>query len=141
MVVDAVFDAEHARRPRADDGHEGFFVEVAEEVGSDHFHVLLVQQCLHQLHLVALQNRLRFGLLPLVRGALHLSGKIVQDLAEEVGEFFFVFFEDGSQSHQNAKVLLTVQNCFPNVPLLLLEQVAVLFDCLNAALFADCCEG
>ena len=42
VVVDAVFDAEHARRPRADDGHEGFFVEVAEEVGSDNFHVLLV---------------------------------------------------------------------------------------------------
>lgn len=41
-MVDAVFDAEHARRPRADDGHEGFFVEVAEEIGSDDFHVLLV---------------------------------------------------------------------------------------------------
>jgi hypothetical protein len=64
----------------------------------------------------------------------------VQNLAEEVGEFFLVFFEDGSQSHQNAKVLLTVQNCFPNLPLLLLQQVAVLFDCPNVALFADCCE-
>ena len=64
----------------------------------------------------------------------------MQDLAEEVGEFFFVFLEDGSQSHQNAKVLLVVHDYFPNLPLLLLQQVAVLFDCLDLALFADCCE-
>ena len=41
-VVDAVFDEEDTECPCADDGHERFFVEVAEEIGSDYFHVLLV---------------------------------------------------------------------------------------------------
>lgn len=41
-VVDTVLDAEDGVQPHTDDGHEGVFVLVAEELRTRHLHVLLI---------------------------------------------------------------------------------------------------
>ena len=65
----------------------------------------------------------------------------MDDFGKEIGQFFFILFQDGRESHQNAEVLLDTQNCLSDLPLLLLHQVTVLFDDRNHAVFSFCCKG